>query len=200
MITKEGINLMKSSLLLLILIWTFGKILQNDLKIGSFIVQHIGYINISYLPVILFLISGLVTTLMCSAWGSMGLIIPIGIPMLVSLSNAQAPIMLTDIPMIYPVLGAIISGAIIGNQISPVADVMLMAATSSGCYHMDLVKAQASLTIPSIFSGALAFLCAGLLIPKCGIGLSLGISLTLGTLNNFAIFLLKKEAICGYNC
>ena len=187
MITREGINLMKSSLLLLILIWTFGKILQNDLKIGSFIAQHIGYINISYLPVILFLISGLVTTLMCSAWGSMGVIIPIGIPMLVSLSNAQTPIMLTDIPMIYPVLGAIISGAIIGNQLSPVADVMLMSATSSGCYHMDLVKAQASLTIPSIFSGALAFLCAGLLIPKLGIAASLAISISLGTLNNFAI-------------
>jgi tetracycline resistance efflux pump len=187
LIIREGVSLMWSSLFLLILIWTFGKILKNDLQIGHFIAEHIGYINISYLPVILFLISGLVTTLMCSAWGSMGLIIPIGIPMLVSLSGMQSPIQLVDIPMIYPVLGAIISGAIIGNQLSPVADVMLMSAASSGCYHMDLVKAQASLTIPSIFSGALAFLCVGLLIPKCGAGISLGISLLIGILSNFTI-------------
>jgi Na+/H+ antiporter NhaC len=117
----------------------------------------------------------------------MGLIIPIGIPMLVTLSGGQTPIMLADIPMIYPVLGAIISGAIIGNQLSPVADVMLMSATSSGCYHMDLVKAQVSLTIPSIISGALAFLFAGLLIPKLGVTTSLIISLSFGILNNFAI-------------
>ncbi len=187
MIAREGINLMKSSVLLLVLILTFSKILQNDLKIGDFIVQHIGYINISYLPVILFLIAGLVTTLMCSAWASMGLIIPIGIPMLVSLSGVETPIALSSIPMIYPVLGAIISGAIIGNQLSPVADVMLMSATSSGCYHMDLVKAQASLTIPSIFSGALAFLCAGLLISKCGVAASLGVSLLVGISSNFII-------------
>lgn len=187
LISKEGWALMWSSLLFLLLIWTFGAILKNDLKIGAFVAQHITHINICYLPVILFLVSGAVTTLMCSAWGSMGLIIPIGIPMLVSLSNISGPVPVEQIPMIYPLLGAIVSGAIIGNQLSPVADVMLMSATSSGCYHADLVKAQAYLTIPSIFSGAVAFVCAGFLILKLSVTLTFLVSLLSGIVINFSI-------------
>jgi Na+/H+ antiporter NhaC len=198
LIIKEGFRLMGSSLFLLLLIWTFGAILKNDLNIGAFIAQHIGHINICYLPMMLFLVSGLVTTLMCSAWGSMGLLIPIGIPMLVSLSCVPTPIQLEQIPMIYPLLGAIVSGAIIGNQLSPVADVMLMSATSSGSYHMDLVKAQAYLTIPSIFSGTISFALAGFLILRLGFVLTFLISLLSGVLFNFSVLwvlsLLSKRA------
>ena len=89
--------------------------------------------------------------------------------------------------MLYPLLGAIISGSIAGTQMSPISDVMLMSSTSTGCYHGDLVKVQTSLAIPSIMSTGIAFLLVGLLLKSYGLWFSFSVSFFIGICLNFLI-------------
>ena len=115
------------------------------------------------------------------------MLVPLGVPMLVSFMHLTPPVLLSDISMLLPLLGAIISGALVGNHVSPVADVMLMSATSAGAYHMDLVKAQIGFTIPTIISTSLAFFLTGRLLPVYGIAKTASISLAAGIGLNFVI-------------
>lgn len=185
----DGTQMMLPSILTLILIWTFSGILSNDLQIGNFIAQNlVGSISVSFLPLIFFATAVAMALLIGSAWGTFGLLIPIGVPMLLTLSKVVTPVTITEIPMLFPLLGAIISGAVAGTQMSPISDVMLMSATSSGCYHIDLVKVQTSFAIPSIISAATAFLLAGLLIQlQYGLAVAFASSIFIGIVLNFII-------------
>jgi tetracycline resistance efflux pump len=185
----DGIKMMLSSIIILILILTFSGILRYDLQIGQFIAKHcLGSISVGLLPFIFFVIAATIAMLIGTAWGSFGILIPIGVPMLIELSNVATPVDPTQLPMLYPLLGAIISGAIAGTHLSPISDLMFMSSTSSGCYHIDMVRAQASLAIPTIISTAPAFLLVGLMIQQgYWLALAMGASLFFGVLLNFVV-------------
>jgi Na+/H+ antiporter NhaC len=187
----DGISLMWRTLIVLVLLWAFSAILRYDLNLGSFIAQNLtGLIKICFLPVIFFATSVIIAMLIGSAWAAFGLLIPIGVPMLVTLSQIPTPVAISQLPMLFPLLGAIISGSVAGAHLSPISDVMLMSATSSGCYHIDLVRAQSNFAIPTIFSASISFLISGLLMQNYGVTISLLVSLFIGTAINFTIFYL----------
>ena len=77
-----------------------------------------------------------------------------------------APIQL---PIIFPLIASIVSGAVAGNHVSPIADIMLLSSTSAGSYHFDLVKAQIAHAIPSIIGTIVHFLIVGFMIARYGI-------------------------------
>jgi len=81
--------------------------------------------------------------------------------------------------MLYPVIGAIISGAIIGDHVSPLSDTTVMASASTGSNLMDHTQTQLSYSIPIIFSTAIAFLASGFLI-QYGVAISAICSLLVG--------------------
>lgn len=164
-VCKEGIGLMQSSIMILILIWTLSNMLKGDLGTGKYLAQFlIGSIPLALMPVIFFLVAMLTATMMGSSWGCMGLLIPVGIPMVVSLSHVTVPVLVEQLPIIFPLIGAIISGAVVGNHLSPISDTILMSSTSTGAYHMDLLRTQFQLVFPTVFSTALSFLVAGFLV------------------------------------
>lgn len=161
---KEGIGLMGPSVFILILIWTLSNLLKSDLGTGKYLASLlIGAIPISLLPALFFLVGVLTSSSMGSAWGAIGILIPIGIPMLVNLSHFPVPVEVHLLPVIFPLIGAIVSGALVGNHLSPISDTMLMSSASAGAYHIDLVRAQFDFTVPTIISTTLAFVVSGLL-------------------------------------
>jgi Na+/H+ antiporter NhaC len=107
--------------------------------------------------------------------------------MVIQLSDALLPATLSSVPMLLPTLGALFSGAICGNQISPFADTTIMAATSAGCYFIDHLTTQISYAIPAITGAIASFTVTGILItnninhPLLG-GLMVGFIATGGTL------------------
>jgi len=189
-IIQEAFKVIAPALILLILIWTLSSFLKDDLKTGQYLAQKLlSYIDIQIFPLMFFLISAFISTMMGSAWGTIGMLVPLGISMVIASMHITPPVMLHDVPMLVPLLGAIISGAVVGNTISPIADVMLMSSTSSGAYHMDLVKAQISFTIPTIISTSFAFFLTGRLLSTYSMYKTACIALGAGLLVNICILL-----------
>lgn len=185
---KEGSGLMGGSIITLLLIWTFSSILSKDLETGKYVAgMLIGHVDSALLPVMFFGMASLIAGLMGTAWGTMGMLIPLALQMLPTFFHVATPFYLQDVPLFIPMLGAIISGSVVGTHLSPVSDVMIMSAMSAGAYHLDVLKSHINFVIPTMLSSALAFLIAGYMIVPYGLMLAALVSCFVGIIINFAL-------------
>lgn len=160
----DGFMLIKSSIIMVILASILGSFLRTELQTGTYLAQLLlGTTPLFLLPVLFFLVSLTVTLMTGSAWGSFALLIPIAIQMLITFLSLEVPINLEEIPLLFPVLGAILSGAACGNHLSPFAETTIMTATSAGVEPIEHARSQFPYAIPVIIGCIVAFLCAGLL-------------------------------------
>ncbi|MBT5346123.1 hypothetical protein HOK96_03705 [bacterium] len=156
---KEGVALMGPTVFILLLAWTFNSILRADLHTGVYLAKLAsGTININLMPFIFFLISFVAAFATGSSWGVFAIMMPIAIPMLVALAGISGVPMANNIAMLFPTLGAIISGAIAGDHVSPVSETTVMASISAGCSLMSHVTTQLEYAWPVIFFSGLGFL------------------------------------------
>lgn len=191
-IVIDGFDLMKNSLLLLLLAWTFGSLLEKDLKTGSYLAKLLlSALPTFALPLTIFFTAIFICASTGSAWGTIAILVPLVIPSVIAFSNLEPPAILANIPLIYPVIGALISGSIAGGHISPISDSTIVASTSAGANHLDHVRSQIPYVIPAILGTCFAFLIAGKFISygylKIGI-----ISLIIGLIITVSILLIKN--------
>lgn len=194
-IFKDGSKLMLSTIMMLILAWTLGSFMRTDLLTGAYLASIMPTnMPVELLPVLFSLLSALTSFSIGSAFGTMAIMFPIAVPMLLSLLNTTIPIDAIQIPMLFPLLGGIVSGSVLGDHISPIADVTLLASSSAGAYHLDYIYAQFYYAIPVGCGTTLAFLLAGF-TNHIGLWYSLIISFSLGLATALSIlwYLNKKR-------
>ncbi|OGB84340.1 hypothetical protein A3F66_04665 [candidate division TM6 bacterium RIFCSPHIGHO2_12_FULL_32_22] len=161
---KEGAILILPGIILIFFAWTFSGLSREYLHTGEYLTGLIsGTISLSFLPLIFFLVSGLITIIIGSSWGTISLMLPVAVEIVTHLANVGLPIELNSVCQLLPCLGAIFAGAVAGNHLSPVADISIMTATSTKVYHMDHVKAQFVYAAPVFLCTALAYLISGLI-------------------------------------
>lgn len=175
-----GISLMQGAVLMVYLASTLGFILKSDLLVGTYLAHTLGSsLAPALLPFVFFIISVIVATITGSSWGTIAIMLPNTIQMLTTLLNLTCCTNPDQITLLYPLLGAIFSGAVCGDHISPISETTIMASTSSGSYPMDHAYTQIFYALPAIFSTALSFLIAGYLAPY-GMFITITGSLSLG--------------------
>ena len=187
-IYKKGALMMLPSVVILILAWTLGDILQTHLHTGHYLASL--FVHVSrpeFLPIILFLVASLVAFATGSSWGTAAIMFPIGIEMLISLSGVAAPLTLLQIPLLPVVMGAILSGCVAGDHLSPISDTTIMTATSTTMVHEEHVRTQMTYALPVVFLCAFSFLLYGFL-EKFQVGFGLLISLSSSALLGMLVF------------
>ncbi len=197
----QGIYLMYSSVIILFSVLLFSSLLNKQLHTGNYLAQLIlPYINLHWLPVIIFLLSTAIAFGTGSSWGTIGIMFPISIPMISSLSGLVHAAPLQDVYVLLPTIGAVISGALAGTQLSPISDPVTMTATSTGCYQLDHAKTQAWYLLPIIIGTSISFIFSGFLKVNgstingliCML-IGLGASIALLTLNHKIYALIKNK-------
>ena len=173
-------KLMIPPIIILILAWTIGDLLSKDLQTGEYLAGTlINAIDIRFLPLMFFITGAITSFATGSSWGSMAILFPIAVPMIISFLHLKTPAQLVDVPGLFATLGAILAGSVSGDHLSPVSETTVMAATSSGSHIMDHVKTQLAYGIPVLFSTSIAFLISGVLI-SWNLASNLFVSLTAG--------------------
>lgn len=156
---------MTGAILMVILASTFGVMLRSDLFIGNYLAQTLlETVHITLLPGIFFIVSLVIATITGSSWGTMAIMLPVGVPILLNLLHPETPIMLSKVPLLLPVIGAIFSGSVCGDQISPISETTIMASTSAGCYPIDHAYTQIFYALPAIIGTTIAFFLSGFLL------------------------------------
>lgn len=161
---KQGIQLMFPVCVILVFSWTMGDLLRQNLKTGEWLASlFAGTISVTLMPLILFLNASIISLALGSSWATTAILLPIAIPMVMSMNGVEAPANIDQLPIIFPVFGAILSGAVCGDHISLISETTIMATTSAMCDHWDHFKTQLIYAIPTFIGAALAFLLSGFL-------------------------------------
>ena len=158
----EGLKLMGPSCLVLILAWTLGGLLRNHLSTGQYLAGLlVGNLPTEFLPAMAFIASIVISFSIGSAWGTAAIMFPIGVQMILTIAQVPLPATLEQIPLLFPTLGAILSGSVAGDHISPISDTTIMSSTSTAMEHIDHVETQMSYAIPLIIITGISYLIPG---------------------------------------
>ncbi len=177
-IVYEGYDLMIAAIAMVYLASTFSAMLANQVGTGQYLASlFIGSVPLWLLPTMFFLVSLACTIATGSAWGNFALMIPIAIPMITTLSGLPMPIDPTALPLLLPVLGAILSGSVCGDHISPLSETTTMTATCTGTKPLTHSYTQLPYAVPAIISCVIGFALAGILSLNISPGIALLVSL-----------------------
>lgn len=179
----SGVKLMLPVVMILVFAWTMGGLLRENLKTGELLASLFAdSIPITLMPLILFWNATAISLALGSSWATAAILLPIAIPMVISMTGVVAPASLESLPIILPVFGAILSGAVCGDHLSLISETTIMAVTSSTCDHMDHVKTQLIYSLPAFTGCSAAFLISGLMFQfpwQISLLISLSVSLTI---------------------
>jgi tetracycline resistance efflux pump len=184
----SGFSLTKTSIIVLYLAYVFSAILINELHAGDYLAQVItGILPLPMLPLVVFLLSTVITAGTGSSWSTIAVMLPLTINMLIALTQGALPLTPDMIPQFFATLGALIAGSVAGSQFSPITDSSIMASTAAGAYLMDHVQTQITYSIPALIGSCITFLLIGLFsnhptIASYGIAAVIGLSTTIGIL------------------
>ena len=177
----EGSLLMLPSIIMLIHAWTLGAVLKQDLHTGDYIGHLFGYfVTLPLFPALCFVTAVCTAALIGSAWATIGLIFPIVIPLLQTLLIFPSGTSLSDVLLLLPVIGATLSGCIMGTHVSFIADNPIMSAASTGASHLEHIKTMAWYVLPVGSATLAAYILCGYLFSYYGYTPSIIMSLGLG--------------------
>ena len=192
-IFSKGVQVMGLAIIMVFFAGIFATLLREDLKTGQYVAGLLtGHFSVQFLPFILFIVSALIATCTGSSWGTMAIMTPFAIPFLLNLLHLDAQLDADSICLLFPCLGAVFSGSVAGDHLSPISETTIMASTSSSCYMMDHVYTQLPYGAIGLVSAGISFLIVGF-IPCHNYWLSAGISLGTGlTISFISLILLNR--------
>jgi Na+/H+ antiporter NhaC len=127
----EGISDMIPIVLILLLAFLIGDVIK-ELGTATYLADIMkGNIPPFLLPFLVFLVAGLTSFSTGTSWGTFSIMMPIALALSASF-NIPIPLM----------IGAVVSGGIFGDHISPISDTTIISSMASGCDHIEHVRTQ----------------------------------------------------------
>lgn len=119
---------------ILLLAWSLSSVIK-DLGTAKYLVTLLsGSIPSFLLPSIIFILGAVISFATGTAYGTMGILMPLAIPLAHSISPDMSYIVLST--------SAVLTGAIFGDHCSPISDTTILSSMGAGCDHIEHVKTQ----------------------------------------------------------
>jgi Na+/H+ antiporter NhaC len=155
--TVKGFKTMMPALLILVLAWSLAHTTE-ELSTAEFLTSTLGSsINPYFLPVIIFILSALISFSTGSSWSTMAILYPIAIPMTWEICINNGMDMDMTWALLYNNIAIVLSASVLGDHCSPISDTTILSSLASNCKHIDHVSTQLpyALTV-----GAVSLVCA----------------------------------------
>jgi Na+/H+ antiporter NhaC len=88
------------------------------------------------LPMLAFLITGIVAFSTGTSWGTYAIMIPIAVPLAFNFSSNELD------TVVYATIAAVAGGGVFGDHCSPLSDTSILASTGAASDHIDHIKTQ----------------------------------------------------------
>lgn len=119
---------------ILILAWSLSSVIK-ELGTAAFLVKMLSNSVPQFLlPSIIFILGAVISFATGTAYGTMGILMPLAIPLSYSISPEAGYVIIST--------SAVLTGAIFGDHCSPISDTTIMSSMGAGCNHIDHVKTQ----------------------------------------------------------
>ena len=151
----DGFGTMLPAVSILVLAWSIGSV-ASALGTGEYVTQYAsGTVSPTVLPVAIFLISAIISLAIGTSWGTMSIMTPIVIPLAWKIGGSSPG-------FVAVAVGAMFSGAIFGDNCSPISDTTVLASTFAGSDHIDHVRTQMYYAVTVLIATAFLYLLYGL--------------------------------------
>ena len=128
----EGIADMIPIVLILLLAFLIGDVIK-ELGTANYIATWMksAHISTALLPALVFIVSAITAFSTGTSWGTFSIMMPTALGLAGSFDM--------NIPLM---IGAVISGGIFGDHVSPISDTTIISSMASGCDHIEHVRTQ----------------------------------------------------------
>jgi len=145
----DGFKSMVPALIILTLAWSIGSIIKSSPEDGGLglanYLSHLvvdGGFQVYLLPVVVFMLSCLISFSTGTSWGTLAIMVPITMPISVALGQAAGFDGAELLNASLAPLGAVLGGAIFGDHASPISDTTILSSTGANCPHLEHVATQ----------------------------------------------------------
>ena len=154
----EGMKSLLITGVILLLAWSLSSVI-NELGTASFIVSWLGdSIPKFLLPSIIFILGSIISFATGTSYGTMGILMPLAIP----LANSISP----DPSFIMIAVGAVLTGAIFGDHCCPISDTTILSSMGADCDHIEHTKTQLTYALSvGVITILFGYIPAGLGVP-----------------------------------
>lgn len=162
----NGLKSMLLAMLILTLAWSIGQI-TADLHTASYLVEVLrGTLDPRWLPVFTFLVAAAVSFATGTSWGTMGIMMPLVLPLAVVLGADGGLDASHAYTLVLGTIASVLAGAVFGDHCSPISDTTILSSMASACDHIDHVRTQLPYALlPALVSLLVGLLPAGFDIP-----------------------------------
>ena len=156
----NGFKSMLMAFVVLTLAWSLGQVC-TDLGTAAYIKGAVGpHVPPGLLPVAIFLVAAAVSFSTGTSWGTMAILTPLAVPLVLDSATADPAILAATV-------AAILGGSVFGDHCSPISDTTILSSMASSCDHVDHVRTQ----LPYALLGAGLSIFIGYL-PEAFVGIS----------------------------
>ncbi len=138
----SGLKGMLFAMIILMMAWALSAV-TDDLHTAGFLVSVLGdALHPGVVPTIVFLLAAATAFATGSSWGTMGILMPLVIPLAWAVMDVNGMTAAHDYHILYSTISAILAGAVWGDHCSPISDTTILSSMASGCDHIDHVRTQ----------------------------------------------------------
>jgi len=134
-----GVKSIVPAMIILILSWALAGT-ADVLGTADFLASILGdTLPAGILPALVFLIAAVTAFSTGTSWGTMGILMPLAVPLAWSLSQQNG---IAELYVLHSTIAAVLAGAVWGDHCSPISDTTILSSMASGCDHLEHVKTQ----------------------------------------------------------
>ena len=138
----DGMHTMFDGLIILVLAWALSAI-TNDLGTADYLVSVLDEtLDPFWMPTLIFILSGLTSFATGSSWGTMGILMPLVLPLVWSMGTSAGLTPETIHPLIYASVSGVLAGSVWGDHCSPISDTTILSSLATQCDHIEHVRTQ----------------------------------------------------------
>ncbi len=138
----SGMRAMIYAIVILVLAWALSGV-TDVLGTANFLVALVGdHLHPGLLPALVFVVAAATAFSTGSSWGTMGILLPLMVPLAWALMAAQGMNGAEHLPILYATVAAVMGGAVWGDHCSPISDTTILSSMASQCDHIEHVRTQ----------------------------------------------------------
>jgi Na+/H+ antiporter NhaC len=139
---RSGMHLMFDGLMILVLAWSISTV-TKELGTANYLVSVLhDILNPFWTPMVIFILAALISFATGSSWGTMGILMPLVVPLVWNTGIANHLPMAETHSLIFGSVSSVLAGSVWGDHCSPISDTTILSSSASHCNHIEHVRTQ----------------------------------------------------------
>jgi len=138
----DGMHTMFDGVLILVLAWALSDVTVT-LGTADYLISVFGEaLNPFWMPALVLLLSALTAFATGSSWGTMGILMPLVVPLAWQIGVNTGIEEAMTLEIIYASVSAVLAGSVWGDHCSPISDTTILSSIATQCDHIEHVNTQ----------------------------------------------------------